>query len=58
MIGPMAASLLLTRGLGGGLGTISAISGAQTAGSQYAETYGRLRDEGKTHAQAWLAKAQ
>lgn len=38
MIGPMAASLLLTRGLGGGLGTMSAISGAQTAGLQYAET--------------------
>ena len=57
MIGPMAASLLLTRGLGGGLGTMSAISGAQTAGLQYAETYGQLREEGKTHAQAWLATA-
>jgi hypothetical protein len=53
----MAASLLLTRGLGGGLGTMSTISGAQTAGLQYAETYGQLREEGKTHAQAWIATA-
>ncbi len=36
---------------------MSALSGAQTAGSQYAETYGQLREEGKTHAQAWLATA-
>ena len=57
MIGPMAASLLLTRGLGGGLGTMSTISGAQTAGLQYAETYGQLREEGKTHTQAWMATA-
>ena len=28
-----------------------------TAGLQYAETYGQLREEGKTHAQAWLATA-
>jgi hypothetical protein len=57
MAGPMVATLLITRGLGGGIKTMSALSGAQTAGSQYAETYGRLREEGKTHGQAWLATA-
>ncbi|WP_395746546.1 hypothetical protein [Prosthecobacter sp.] len=57
MAGTMVATLLITRGLGGGVGTMSTLSGAQTAGSQYAETYGRLREQGKTHFQAWLSTA-
>lgn len=57
LAGPVASTLLITRGLGGGMGTASALSGVQTAGAQYADTYNQLRQEGLTHDQAWKRTA-
>jgi len=57
LAGPVAATILLTRGLGGGMGVASAISGVQTAGAQYADTYNQLRQDGLTHDQAWKRTA-
>ena len=57
MAGPMAAQLLITRGLGGGMASMAALAAGQTAGSQYAESYGKLREEGMTHKEAWKRAA-
>ena len=57
MAGPMAAMILVTRGLGAGMGTAAAIAGAQTAGSQYADAYNELREQGVSHDAAWKQTA-
>lgn len=57
MAGPMAAQLLITRGLGGGMASMAALAAGQTAGSQYAESYGKLRESGMTHKEAWKRAA-
>ncbi len=57
LAGPVAATIFLTRGLGGGMATASALSGLQTAGAQYADTYNQLRQQGESHAEAWKQTA-
>lgn len=54
---PQIAAQIGTGALGGGLKTAAVVAAGQTAGMQYASTYDQLRQQGKTHLQAWTQSA-
>lgn len=55
---PQIATMIAGAGVAGGsLKGVAALSAAQTAGAQYADTYATLRKKGASHEDAWAQSA-